>query len=223
MREVYRFPATIGIGISSILLLTGCDVESRMPQTITQDINDSRAVLEALDNAQTITLQKRLISWRDHWNVSVDGTQVAEVRGLIVPVIGDTYSMFSNAGNLVGSEGEEFRLALNEARLFDYNNEYIGSINQNFTLLLYNFNLTNPHGEQIGYLQQNFGIALNATLNNTNSSCAYRIRKAVLSLGARITVERCGETEIPAINAVWMAMILNEIDEARNSSRSNTD
>jgi len=179
-------------------------------------------VLQKLDEAEEITLQKRLISWGDRWSVNVNGEQIAEVRGQPIYLIGDTYSMFSNNGNLVGSEGEAFRIALNEARLYDYNNEQTGVIRQRWTALFYNFDFLDMDGQTVGNLQQNFALTLNASITNPDGSCAFQISKALLSIGDRLTVARCGKSEIPAVDAVWMAMILNEIDASRSSSNSSS-
>jgi len=224
----------VATSISTLLLFSACSMlrsenfrdVSALPQVITQDVEDSRGVLEQLENADEIVLQKRLISWGDRWAVRVDGDTVAEVRGQPIYLIGDTYSMFSSAGNLVGSEGEAFRLVLNEARIYDYLNEQVGTIRQNFTLLLYNFEFFDIDGNMVGSLQQNFALALNANINNPDDSCAFNIRKDLLSIGARLRVTRCSpaeNTEIPAINAVWMALILNEIDESSNNNNNSSN
>lgn len=43
----------------------------------------------------------------------VDGKKIAIIRGEAIYLIGDTYSMYTTSGNLMGREGKEFRICIN--------------------------------------------------------------------------------------------------------------
>ena len=92
--------------IASSLFLAGCE-DTTPPATMTQGVEDSRSVVDKVNNAQKIEAKKDLFSWEDHWHIYVDGDEVGEVKGLVFPVMGDVYALYSKKGNLVGSEVED--------------------------------------------------------------------------------------------------------------------
>lgn len=202
-------------------LLTGCSVGGSvdsLPKVTTADESDSLAVIEALENADVITVKKDMISIGDHWTVSADGVKVADIKGQPLYMIGDTYSMFSVKGNLVGSEGEQFRLIERKAKLYDYNNEFVGQIDQEIFSLLYKFTFFDADMNKTGTMEQNFNLVLSADIKDNNGVVVWHFDKKLISLGAELTLERKGDSDIDAMSAVWMTVLANEISEASSST-----
>lgn len=207
-----------------VTVLTGCSVGGSvesLPKVTTNDVSDSQAVIDALENADVITIKKDMISFGDHWTVSADGVKVADIKGQPLYMIGDTYSMFSLNGNLVGSEGEQFRLIERKAKLYDYNNEFTGQIEQEIFSLLYRFTFFDADMNQTGTMEQNFNLVLSADIKDNDGVVVWHFDKDLISLGANINLERRADSDIDAMTAVWMTVIANEIAEADDSRSSN--
>ena len=101
-------------GATLILTLTGCGTAiAELPDGAVNE-SDSIAVLETLDTAEVIEVNKSLISFGDGWSVKADGEDVAELKGQYIKVFGDTYSMYTPEGTLVASEAEEVAQAADD-------------------------------------------------------------------------------------------------------------
>lgn len=182
------------------------------------DVEDSRDVLTALNGAQTISLKKDAISWGDRWEVRVDGKLVATIKGEAIYVIGDTYSMYSIAGNLVGRESEEFRIINRRATIYGYDGAPAGALEQDFNLFLGRFRILDTTGKVVGTAEQNFNITLSATIKDRSGNGAWSVKKALWSWGASLEVTSLRpDSSVPGIDAVWMAVAMNEIHESQSS------
>lgn len=211
--------------LALITVLTGCSVggsPESLPKVTTGDKADSLAVIETLNNAKNIQLRKTVISFGDEWTVVADGREVAKIKGQPLYMIGDTYSMFTLKGNLVGSEGEQFRIINHRADLYDYNNTKIGSIDQEVLSFLYKFTFRDAAGNVTGKMDQDFNLVLAGTMMDANGTPAWKFSKQFLSWGATLDLTRqSSDTRIDVMSAIWMTVIINEIDESRQSKPKN--
>lgn len=189
---------------------------------VTADVQDSEQVLETLRFAEKIELKKAAVSLNDVYSVTADGVKLGEIRGQYIYVLGDTYSLFSEKGNLVASEGEAYRVMTAEAKLFDYNNKPSGIIKENISWPLTNWSIFDAEDKLIGKAQQNLNWALDFTVNDSEGNPQYQINKNAFSMfGAELSITRISnEPTIPAMDAVWLAAITNEIAEAQDEKNS---
>ena len=201
--------------------LTGCSMGSNpdsLPKMTTADPVDSQSVIQTLQNATSIRLEKAVFSIGDYWTIKADGVEVANIKGQPIYLLGDTYSMFSKKGNLVGSEGESYRLVNHQAKLYDYNNEYTGEIDQEIFSFLYKFYFYDKNMKKIGQLDQNFSLTLNGDIKDSQGSVNWNFNKDFFSWGAALTLTRkSNEPQVDVMKAIWMTVIVNEISEAQNS------
>lgn len=198
---------------------TGADPAS-LPKVTTSDVADSKSVTDALDRAQTIEVKKEAISWGDSWTVIADGQQVATIEGKPIYMLGDTYSMFSNKGNLVGSEGEEYRMVTSAAKVYDWNNQYTGEVRQNLTFLLAKFDIYDAKMQRVASAEEKFNISLTSDIKDNSGNVVWHVHKDVVSWGDTLKIERRSSSDIPAINAVWTTVIMNEVMDSHDSSSS---
>lgn len=189
---------------------------------VTADVQDSERVLETLRFAEKIELKKAAVSVNDVYSVTADGVKLGEIRGQYIYILGDTYSFFSEKGNLVASEGEGYRVVTAEAKLFDFNNEPTGKIKENISWPLTNWSIYNVEDKLIGNAQQNLSLSLDFTVNDETGNPQYKINKNMFSLfGAELSITRiANEATVPAMDAVWLAAITNEIAEAQDAKNS---
>lgn len=190
---------------------------------VTQDAADSEAVLEKLRWADEITLKKKAMSFNDQYEVSADGEKVGEIQGQYIYTLGDTFSLFSTAGNLVASEGEAYRVVKHEAKLYNYNNEPAGRIQEEISFLLTRWTIYDANDEKLGQAEQNFSWTLNFDVKNAEGEPEYTISKAAFSIGAEMTIKRvANEPTVPVMNAVWLAAVANEIAEAEEAKNNDS-
>lgn len=213
------------LALVAAFALSGCSMaysNSTVEPLVSQDVADSEAALDSLYQAETIVLKKHVISLGDRYDVVADDVKLGEIKGQFIYALGDTYSFFTEAGNLVASQGEDFRLVTHGAALFDYNNEPTGALSENFTLVLKNWDILNAEGEKIGHSQQNINLTLAMDVYNADGQLEYKINKDLISIGARLTITaQVSEPTIHPMDAVWLAAVSNEIHEAEQESSNN--
>lgn len=211
----------IGALVALMLLftMTGCGGSYTSAIMPTANADDSQMTITALEKAKVITLRKTVFNLgADFWSVFADDKQVATIKGQAFKVIGDTYSMYSTAGNFVGAEGEQFRLLNHSAQMYDLNGKESGKITEEFNFPLTSFTFTDAKGKKIGSMGQNFDFTLSGTAKDADGIDAWSFSKTVLSLGAELKVKREQKTNVPAMTAIWNAVIMNEISEAGSGS-----
>jgi len=220
--KLNRITLAVTAAALALAALTGCsmaygDSASNTP-LVTQDVADSDKALDTLRWADEIVLKKKVMSFNDQYEVVADGVPVGEIRGQYIYALGDTYSLFTEAGNLVASEGEGYRVTTHKASLFDYNNQPAGEIRENFSFLLTNWSLYDGEAKEIGKAEQNFGLTLDFAVKNAKGETEYKIKKSMFSFGSEMKITRVtNEPTVPVMNAVWLAAIANEIDEAQQA------
>lgn len=202
-------------GVSACSIAYG---DNGVKPVVTSDVSESQEVLKTLQWADSITVSKKMFSLNDQYEVYADDVKVGEIRGQYIYLIGDTFSLFSVNENLVASEGEGYRVINHRADLFDYNNEPTGKIQEDFSWFLTRWSMFDVEGEKIGSAEQNFSFLLDFSVLNTENEVDFQIKKE-FSYNAKLTITRISsEPSIPAINAVWLAVIANEIAEAQAES-----
>lgn len=194
---------------------------SNVKPLVSQDTANSDSVITSLRWAKKIVLKKAIMSLNSQYTVSADGKIVGKIRGQYIHILGDTFSLFSTANNLVASEGEGYRLITHKASLYDYNNKPAGEIKEDLSFLLTKWSLYDQAGTAIGSAQQNLSLTLGFTLKSAAGVDEYKISKAMFSFGAQLTITKLtNEPTIPVMDAVWLAAIANEIAEAQSQKNS---
>lgn len=206
------------LAVTLLLTTTGCTSQSDAVMSTTNS-DDSQLVITALEKAKVITLKKSLITLGgDSWSVTADGKEIATIKGQAFYLIGDTYSMYSTAGNFVGAEGEKYRLLNHSAQMYDFNGSESGVITEEFNFPFNTFNFTDAAGRKTGSMRQEIALNFAGTAKDIRGVDAWSFSKAPFSIGAELTVKREQETIVPAMTAIWTAVIMNEITEAANDS-----
>jgi hypothetical protein len=207
-------------------VMSGCSMaygdNSTTEPLVTANVEDSQQVLKTLRFAERIDLKKAALSLNDIYSVSADGVEVGEIRGQYIYLLGDTFSLFSEEGNLVASEGEDYRIITAEAKLFDYNNEPAGSIKENISWPLTNWSIYDTEENLVGNAQQNLSLSLDFTVKDFEGNPQYQINKNMFSMfGAELSIKRLSnEATVSAMDVVWLAAIANEITEAQDEKNS---
>lgn len=204
--------AGVGVGILTGAIRIGGVTVAELPNK-TNNIESSQQTLNQLSNADTITINKALISFGDDWSVQADGIEIANVKGQAIQTLGDTYSMTNKDGNLVASQAEKTFGSLQGANTYDYNNTNNGVITKD-NAFLQNYTLTDANGNTIGNATQTLNLVTSMDVKDANGEVEYQVQKATFSWGnqASLTVTKKVENpDVPVEDAIWVAMIANEI------------
>lgn len=206
--------------LALIISTTGCGSSSGSSVSMqTANADDSQNTVTALNNAKEIKVKKSFITFGgDSWTVTADGKDVGKIKGQAFKIIGDTYSLYSIAGNFVGAESEQFRIANHTAKTYNFNGQQDGAINQGFSWPLDTYDFIDAKGKKIGSMAQDFSITLSGTAKDTNGNAAWSFSKAAFAISSEITVKRESSNKIPALTALWTAVIMSEVEDAKNSS-----
>lgn len=122
--------------VALALAVTAAGCANTPTATPTADTADSKATLDAINNASEITATKSLFSWGDEWVIEADGNKVGTVTGQAIYTIGDVYSLTTMNGNLVASETEELSTITHTATLYDWNNNPTGTLEERVLALM---------------------------------------------------------------------------------------
>lgn len=204
--------------------LTGCSVaydNSPATPVVSADTQDSDAVLKKLRWGHEIELKKAVFSVNKSYTVSVDGEEVGELKGQYFPVFGDTFALYSTAGNLVASEGEKLKLPFHGAAFYDYNNVKTGEVHEDLSLIMAHWTVVDAAGKTVGEAKQNFSITMKFTVNDPAGKLQYTVKKDYVSLtGSKLHVIReTNEPTVAATDALFLAAIGNELDEAQDDEK----
>jgi len=218
--------AAVTLATAAVLsVLTGCSMANggSTEPLVTGDVADSEAVLDALESASVIEAKKKAFTIGDRWTITADGTEIGEIRGQALYLIGDTYSLFSTADNLVGSEAEGYRVVHHRAETYDYSNEARGAIQQKLSFLFSEYEIEDAEGKTVGSAKQNFSLTMNFTVNGKSGEPEYRISKAAFSMTSDLKIEaQSKERSVDAIDALWVAVIASEVEDAAAQKNSNS-
>lgn len=205
--------------LALVFSTTGCGSSSGSSVSMmTANADDAQNTVTALNNAKEIKVKKAFITFGgDSWTVTADGKDVGQIKGQAFKIIGDTYSLYSTAGNFVGAESEQYRIVNHTAKTYNFNGQQDGAINQGFSWPLDTYDFIDAKGKKIGSMDQDFAISLSGKAKDTDGNPAWSFSKAAFAFTSEITVKRESSNKIPALTALWTAVIMSEVSDAKNS------
>lgn len=193
MNELTRRLATLVAALALAVTVAGC--ANTPTATPTADTADSKATLDAINNANEITATKSILSWGDEWTIAADGQQVGTVTGQALYAIGDVYSLTTASGNLVASESEELKAITHEATLYDWNNQPTGKLEERILTLTPTVDIihttSNGSNETVGTSTTDFASFTNQTTITDNAgTVAWNTERHAFTLRTTITITR---------------------------------
>lgn len=185
----------------------------------TKDVSDSQAVVETINNAKEIRATKSWFTWGDEWTIYANGNEVGKVKGKTWPVLGDTYSLYTTKGNLVGSESENPQIISHKAGIYDWNNQETGHLDAEILTFLAKVQVY--HGDtKVGVSQQKFGLTFNTDIKDNNDVTGWKMNRAFFSFTSDLTITKKADTEVTGMDALWVSLMMSEIHDAKSSSDS---
>lgn len=215
-----RIIATLATAVLSFGALTACASapESR-PESNPQAV---ASVIGSLDGAQQVVAQKSPISFGDKWTITADGQEIGEIRGEVIYLIGDTYTLFAPDGSIVASEEEQLSFVTRKANLYDSSGQIYGALDQQFTMFMAKYSILDGDGVALGTAEQKLNWTMKFDVLSASGSKDYQISKAAISMGSKVTVDRLTtDTKISMLDALWIAVVASEVEDAQNEDSSN--
>ena len=173
----------------------------------------------ALAEAETIELKKAVLTVGVRYTVLADGEEVGELRGEVLPVLGDTFSLMTTDGVVAASEDEQVLRIARTAKVYDEHREQTGAIEQKLISLLYESSYSTVEGEKELKLKQSFDLRLKGTITDAADSSQWSYEGEYFSIGAHVTLTREDE-QADAITAIFLTSIANEVYEAESDDSS---
>lgn len=201
----------IAVALSlTALLITACAEDQDFTNTSPeQDITET---INLLNSATKIKADKALFSVGDEWEITADENKVGKVKGEFIYLIGDTYSLYTPSGNLVGSETENFRIPTATADIYNKDGEKTGHISKALISLLMHYTIY-ENDQQIGTGEQTFNpLTLTADIKNNDGIVEWVVEKDIIAVTPQVWLTRQVENPtISALNALWQALMMHEI------------
>lgn len=220
----------------AIPLLSGCTVGS--PST--EGDNDAKDIITVLDGADKIHAKKNLIHINDHWTITADGEVVGIVIGEPLHLVGDTYSFYTPNGHFVGAMEENWNVVNRNSDILNQDKEPVGYLVQDIVRIMQELSLYDSDDTEIekvqdivrvmqelrlydnddaeiGKIQQKLNLGLNADIKDSEGDVEWKVKRDLVSLGASVTLDKENQDDISSVNALFMALMLNEIYEAEGS------
>lgn len=206
-----------GVIIATLVVVLTCTSCNTTPEgEPSKDMADSRAVVDQINTAKKIQADKAPLTFGDRWTIYADGQIVGEVRGTVLPAMGDTYSLYSPSENLVGSEVKSPKVVSHTAKIYDWRNQETGYLQVD--TLSFMMTVRIHHGDtKVGVADQRLGIALSSDILNTTGRRAWHMSRDMLSIGSDLTITREADTEITGMDALWVSLMMSEIHDAESS------
>ena len=207
----------VGVIIATLVAVLTCTSCNTTPEgESSKDVADSRAVVDRINAAKKIQADKAPLTFGDRWTIYADGQNVGEVRGTVLPAMGDTYSLYSPSGNLVGSEVKSPKVVSHTAKIYDWSNQETGYLQVD--TLSFMMTASIHHGDtKVGAAEQNLGLSLSSDILDTAGRRAWHMGRDMLSIGSDLTITREADTEVTGMDALWVSLVMSEIHDAESS------
>lgn len=99
----------------------------------------------------------------------------------------------------------------------------MGTIERTFNPFLHQYEIKDVDGNLIGSASQNINLVLDIEVKDADGEAEYRITKAFISLTSSLTIDRMVDSpDVDALDAVWIALIANDISEGSGDDNSNS-
>lgn len=207
---------TVIISMILITVLTACGGNTTSKPVVSKDTTDVANVISKLNDSETIVVNKKIMTYNDQWTVKADGSEIAHIEGKVLPVWGDTYVMYSNKNNLIASEAENKQWAGHGATTYDSNNEQTGRIKDELFSWGYKFHVIDNDGKDVAVSESKpFNLTLTFDIKDNHDNIMYSVKKSMFSWGSELTItKKTSDTgNVSGLDAVWLATIINEINE----------
>lgn len=194
----------------AIPLLSGCTVDSPSME----GDNDVKDIITVLDGADKIHAKKKPVQINDHWTITADGEEVGIVIGEPLHLVGDTYSFYTPNGHFVGAMEENWNVVNRDSDILNQDKEPVGYLVQDIVRIMQEVRLYDKDDAEIGKVQQNLNLGLKADIKDSEGDVEWKVKRDLVSLGASVTLDKDNQDDISSVNALFMALMLNEIYEA---------
>ena len=210
--------AATAILIATASTLTACG-SSQNVSTTPEAQADAREAIKALNAASSIELHKSAMSWNDSWEVKADGKKIATIQGLTFKGFsGDTYTMLSPRGGIMGAEDEDIFNLTRTAQFYGANGAKEGTLTKDVFSMLTSYHLKDSSGNDLAKLDERMGMSFSGDVKDAHGNAAWHFDKDMVSWGDTLRVKR-RSGDVDAVAATLMVAVANEVNNAESKQK----
>lgn len=237
-REIKKFGIILGMVVLGLIII--CCLGLAQNKNINSkaeslNFNVKEDSLEyILNNAEEVTIEKKILSLKKKYYIKVDDVLVGEVTGKFITAFGDKLTMTDVNGNVVKSEYQIKRLGLTQresfnvsldrlAEIVDANDVTTGYIGEEKIKDLFKLKHTqyfyDSSKTKIGSAEPSrIFLCKDYDIFDTEGNIVYRVDGNIFSLSNKSTIYKTGESEIEMADVIFYTIIENSIIDSKTSS-----
>lgn len=206
---------TFGIVCALVVGLTASFIVSNNLDAQSSNPTDTpRSVISALESADKIGIKRETDSLGDQWKVSADGQEVGVIRSEKLKSIGDTYSLFSSSGKIVGSEAETYRVENGRAKIYDHKAKVSGEIRPKLAPLFSEYDFISTNGKVQGVAKEKIAGFMKFEVKGSSGEPNFEINGSFLPFSDSVVIKRkTDSTSVKATDVLWFAVIASQVDK----------
>mgnify|MGYP007069837461 CR=1 FL=1 len=177
---------------------------------------------EILNNASTIEVRQKF-SIGKYYEIYVNDEMIATVQGKAVHLLGDTFTMYSSDGSVMGSEQEEILHLNNQAVFRDKDGKEVFHMSSKLISIGIKLDLFDTNGELIGKSEQEvLHLLRKDNYYNSMGELIYQSNKNLSIMGS-YNIDRVSDNEdtLGAKNVVFLNCIEDALDSSNSSNNNN--
>lgn len=204
---------------------------------LSNNINSDVSLSTLLSNANEITIEKKIFSFKPHHYILADNILVGEVVSNVFSMFGDTLTITDVDGNIIKSEYERKRVGFSEkhgfnislnrlAELVDASGNTTGYIGEERLKNLLSLNhiqyFYDANKNTQGYAKRDYitFYTKDYTVYNSDNTKAYTIDGNLFSLPHKATIKKHNKSNITMEDVIFYTIIENSIiDHGSNKNK----
>ena len=179
---------------------------------------------DVVENAKKIEIKEALISIGKHYDIFVDGSKVGTVTGEWITVMGDTFTIEDNSGNVIMSEKQirrTFRFSIDRLAIVeDSRGNEIGFFGEEKINDLFNpfskFHFYDADQNELGMYKAKLAVVKKGDFLDNRGNIEYSFEKKFLTIVDTYTLNVKKNDDIPVEWAIFMVCIQDAISDAND-------
>lgn len=182
-----------------------------------------QTVLEKINSAKEITITESFFSLNKHYDIYIDGKQVANIDGKYINITGDTFTLTDMNSNVLAKEKQIKRWGVKLNRLAHVmdpsgnTDGYIGEefFNDLFSISKYKFHFYDKNKNEKGYTrEQVLSLFYKFNVFNNSGDAVYNIEKGFSLFVDEYSITKVKDSDIQMKDVVFLTCIVDAIRDA---------
>lgn len=199
---------------------------------------ENQSLEDILKNSSEFKLEKKILSLKKHYFITVDDVIVGEVTGKFFTVFGDKLEMADSKGNIVKTEYQVKRMGPTNGKLFNLSFDRLAEIQddkgvvsgyigeeklKDFWKINHRQYFYNADGDKQGSAKPDFFIlSKDYKISDNEDNVDYIIDGNIVSASAKATITKTDNSNIDEASIIFYTIIENSIIDSKMSGSSSS-